>query len=141
MSELTILTIRKILLRRDRMKKEAVHRQYHIDMLPGDAAPTVLVPGDPERVAIFAEMMDEAKKVAEKREYITYTGKKDGVAISCTSSGIVPSPTAIGVEELIRIGTKNIIRMGTYGALHPNMKVGDMITATAAVRGSRCTER
>ena len=122
------------------MSQEAQHRQHHINLLPGEAAPTILVPGDPGRVKLFAEQMDEAWKVAEKREYITYTGKKDGVLISCTSSGIGPSPTAIGVEEFIRIGAKNIIRIGTCGALQPFMKAGDMIIATGAVRGERCTE-
>ena len=122
------------------MSQETQHRQHHINLLPGEAAPTILVPGDPGRVKLFAEQMDEAWKVAEKREYITYTGKKDGVLISCTSSGIGPSPTAIGVEEFIRIGAKNIIRIGTCGALQPFMKAGDMIIATGAVRGERCTE-
>ncbi|MCD6355965.1 MAG: nucleoside phosphorylase [Anaerolineaceae bacterium] len=119
---------------------ETEHRQHHINMLPGEAAPTVLVPGDPGRVDLFAQEMDQAWKVAQKREYLTYTGKKDGVLISCMSSGIGPSPTAIGVEELIRLGTKNIIRMGTCGSLQPYMKVGDIIIVTAAVRGERCTE-
>ena len=122
------------------MNQEAQHRQHHINLLPGEAAPTILVPGDPGRVKLFAEQMDEAWKVAEKREYITYTGKKDGVLISCTSCGIGPSPTAIGVEEFIRIGAKNIIRIGTCGALQPFMKAGDMIIVTGAVRGERCTE-
>lgn len=122
------------------MNQEAPHRQHHIDMLPGDIAPTVLVPGDPGRVELFAEHMDEAHKVAQKREYLTYTGKKDGIAISCTSCGLGPSPTAIGTEELIRIGAKNIIRMGTCGAIQPFMKAGDIIIATGAVRGERATE-
>ncbi len=120
--------------------KKHLHRQHHIDLLPGEAAPTVLVPEDPGRVKVFASLMDETKEIAHKREYLTYTGKKDGVAISCTSSGIGPSPTAIGVEELIRIGTKNIIRIGTCGAIQDNMKSGDMIIVTAAVRGERATE-
>ena len=122
------------------MNQEAPHRQHHIDMLPGDIAPTVLVPGDPGRVALFAEQMDEAWQVAHKREYLTYTGKKDGVPISCTSCGLGPSPTAIGTEELIRIGAKNIIRMGTCGAIQPFMKAGDIIVVTSAVRGERATE-
>jgi len=122
------------------MNQEAPHRQHHVDMLPGDIAPTVLVPGDPGRVELFAEQMDEAHKVAQKREYLTYTGKKDGVAISCTSSGLGPSPTAIGTEELIRLGAKNIIRMGTCGAIQSFMKAGDIIIATGAVRGERATE-
>lgn len=116
------------------------HRLHHLDMITGEAAPTVLIPGDPGRVKIFAELMDEAHQVAHKREYLTYTGTKDGVPISCTSTGIGPSPTAIGVEELIRIGTKNIIRIGTCGAIQPFLKSGEMIIATGAIRGERASE-
>lgn len=116
------------------------HRQHHIDMVKGDAAGTVLTPGDPGRVKIFAELMDEAWQVAHKREYLTYTGKKDEVLISCTSTGIGPSPTAIGAEELIRIGTKNIIRIGTCGPIQPFLKPGEMIIATGAIRGERASE-
>lgn len=122
------------------MDGETLHRQHHIDCLPGEVAPTALIPGDPGRVQVFADLLDEAWKVAHKREYLTYTGKKDGVPVSCTSCGIGPSPTAIGVEELIRIGTKNIIRIGTCGVIQPGIKPGDMIIATAAVRGERATE-
>jgi len=122
------------------MQAKTIQRQHHIDMLPGDIAPTVLVPGDPARVLRFAAHMDEAHKVAQKREYLTYTGTKDGIAISCTSAGIGPSPAAIGTEELIRIGAKNIIRMGTCGAIQPFLKAGDILIATAAVRGERATE-
>jgi uridine phosphorylase len=124
------------------MSGQSIHaeKQHHIDMKEGDIAPTVLIPGDPGRVKVFAELMDEAHKVAEKREYITYTGKKDGVAISCTSTGLGCPPTAIGVEELIRIGAKNIIRIGTCGALQPFLKPGHMIIATGAVRGEHTSE-
>jgi uridine phosphorylase len=45
-------------------------------MKKGDIAPTVLIPGEPQRVEVFAAMMEEATKVAEKREYVTYTGKR-----------------------------------------------------------------
>lgn len=116
------------------------HRQHHIDMVTGDAAPTVLTPGDPGRVKIFAGLMDEAWQVAHKREYLTYTGTKDGVPITCTSTGIGPSPTAIGAEELIRIGTKNIIRIGTCGAIQSFLRPGEMIIATGAIRGERASE-
>jgi len=124
------------------MGSQDVHsaRQHHIDMVKGDVAPTVLIPGDPGRVELFAELMDEAKKVAEKREYITYTGTKDGVPVSCTSTGLGCPPTSIGVEELIRIGAKNIIRIGTCGAIQEFLKPGDMIIATGAVRGEHTSE-
>ena len=124
------------------MGSQDVHseRQHHIDMVKGDVAPTVLTPGDPGRVEVFASLMDDAKKVAEKREYITYTGTKDGVPVSCTSTGLGTPPTAIGVEELIRIGAKNIIRIGTCGAIQDFLEPGHMIIATGAVRGEHTSE-
>jgi len=69
------------------MSSDKHERQHHIDMVKGDIAPTVLIPGDPGRVKVFASLMDEAEKVAEKREYITYTGTKDDVPVSRTSTG------------------------------------------------------
>jgi len=122
------------------MQKGTEAPQHHIGMVTGDVAPTVLTPGDPGRVKIFAELMDEAWKVAEKREYLTYTGRKDGVPISCTCTGLGCPPTSIGVEELYRIGAKNIIRIGTCGAIQPFIKAGDLIIATGAVRGEHTSE-
>ncbi len=124
------------------MASQDVHseRQHHIDLKTGDIAPTVLIPGDPGRVELFASLMDEAHKVTEKREYITYTGTKDNTPISCTSTGLGCPPTAIGVEELIRIGAKNIIRIGTCGAIQPFLEPGHMIIATGAVRGEHTSE-
>lgn len=124
------------------MTSQDVHSeiQHHIDMKKGDVAATVLVPGEPQRVEVFASLLDEATKVAEKREYVTYTGKKDGVAVSCTSTGLGCPPTAIGVEELIRIGAKNIIRVGTCGVIQPFIKPGEFIIVTGAVRGEHTSE-
>jgi len=59
------------------MGSQDVHseRQDHIDMVKGDVAPTVLTPGDSGRVEVFANLMNDAKKVAEKREYYLYRQK------------------------------------------------------------------
>jgi uridine phosphorylase len=122
------------------IQQEHTGRQHHVDMVKGDVASTVLVPSDPERVEVFAGMVNQAKKMARKREYLTYTGEKDGVPISCTSSGIGPSPTAIGTEELIRLGAKNIIRIGTCVTIDPTIKAGEMIIPLGAMRGERATE-
>jgi len=124
------------------MASQDIHsaRQHHIDMVAGDVAPTVLTPGDPGRVEIFAGLMDETRKVAAKREYVTYTGSKDGVPISCTCTGLGSPPTAIGAEELIRIGARNIIRIGTCGAIQDFLEPGHMIIATGAVRGEHTSE-
>jgi len=122
------------------MSSDKHERQHHIDMVKGDIAPTVLIPGDPGRVKVFASLMDEAEKVAEKREYITYTGTKDDIPVSSTSTGLGCPPTAIGVEELIRIGAENIIRIGTCGAIQSFLEPGHMIIATGAVRGEHTSE-
>jgi uridine phosphorylase len=121
-------------------KEEHIERQHHVDMVKGDVATTVLVPSDPERVEVFAGLMDKANKVARKREYLTYTGEKDGVAISCTSSGIGPSPMAIGTEELVRLGAENIIRIGTCVTIDPAIKPGEMIIPLGAMRDERACE-
>ena len=59
--------------------------QYHIKCKEGDVAPYVLLPGDPGRVPIVAAGWDEAHKVAQNREYTTYTGLYKGVPISSST--------------------------------------------------------
>jgi len=100
----------------------------------GDVAKYVMLPGDPKRVEKIASFFDEARKVADYRGYVTYTGKVDGVEISACSTGIGCPSAAIVVEELARIGAQTFIRVGTTGALQPEIEVGDTIIATAAVR-------
>ena len=108
--------------------------QPHIMCGIGDVAKYVLISGDPGRVKIIASFLDESRKVADYRGFVTYTGTKDGVEISVSSSGIGCPSAAIAVEELARIGAKVIIRVGTTGALQKNINMGDLVIATAAVR-------
>jgi len=108
--------------------------QPHIMCGVGDVAEYVLLPGDPKRVERIASFFDEAKKVADYRGFITYTGKVDGVGITACATGIGCPSTAIVVEELTRLGAKTLIRVGTTGALQLNIDVGDIVIATGAVR-------
>jgi len=110
------------------------NRQYHIACAPGEVAPYVLIPGDPERVPKIASLWDEAKKVAYHREYQTYTGKVGGVPISSTSTGIGCPSLAIGVEELAAVGADTFIRVGSSGSIQKDVKVGDVVISSAAVR-------
>lgn len=100
----------------------------------GDVAKYVLLPGDPKRVERIASFFDEAYKVAEYRGFVTYSGNVDEVAISACSSGIGCPSAAIAVEELMKIGAETFIRVGTTGALQPDIEIGDIVVATAAVR-------
>lgn len=108
--------------------------QYHIACKPGDIARYVLLPGDPARVKRIAEGWDEAKKVSEHREFVTYTGRYKRAEISCTSTGIGGPAAAIAMEELLRIGADTFIRVGTTGALRKEIAVGDVIITSASVR-------
>ncbi|MFH1179226.1 MAG: nucleoside phosphorylase [Candidatus Bathyarchaeota archaeon] len=108
--------------------------QPHIMCGVGDVAKYVLMPGDPSRVQRIAQRFDKAEKKAEYRGYVTYTGETHGVGITTTSSGIGCPSTAIAMEELMKIGADTFIRVGTCGALVPQLDSGDIVVATGAVR-------
>lgn len=113
--------------------------QPHIMCGLGDVAEYVLLPGDPKRAEKIATFFDTAEKIADYRGYITYSGKVGETPISTCSTGIGCPSAAIVVEELIKIGAKNLIRVGTTGALQPDINIGDIIIATAAVRADGTT--
>lgn len=108
--------------------------QYHIKCKEGDVAPYVLLPGDPKRVEVVASFWDEARKIADNREYITYAGVYKGVPITCTSTGIGCPSTAIALEELARIGATTFIRIGTCGTFQDHVRNGDLAIFDSAMR-------
>src|SRR5512136_1113102 len=115
--------------------------QYHIKCRKGDIARYVLLPGDPARVKTIASLLDESRKVAENRQYVTYTGKASGVDISATSTGIGGPSAAIAVEELARCGADTFIRVGTCGGYQKDQTIGDIAIATGAVRWEGTTRQ
>ncbi|ELZ08392.1 uridine phosphorylase [Halovivax asiaticus JCM 14624] len=108
--------------------------QYHVDVGPADVAETVLLPGNPERIDRIVECWNEYDDVAHHREYRTATGRYDGAPISVTSTGIGSPSAAIAVEELARVGCETFIRVGSCGAIQPDVSVGDLVITTGAVR-------
>lgn len=115
-------------------KPEVEGLQYHIRLKAGDIPEFVLMPGDPKRVEKIAKLWDKNEFVADYRQYVTYRGEYHGAKLACTSSGIGSPALAIALEELVRIGVKTVIRVGTCGSLQPDMKVGDLVITTGAVR-------
>ena len=109
-------------------------KQYHIGCYPGDLANYLLLPGDPQRVKKIAQVWDEREKVAENREFFSMKGKFKGVNISCLSTGIGGSSATIAIEEAARLGVDTFIRVGTAGALQPEIQLGDLVISTGAVR-------
>lgn len=108
--------------------------QFHIHMREGDVGKYVMLPGDPARSKKIAGYLDDAKLVANNREYCTYTGYLDGEKVSVTSTGIGGPSAAIALEELVRIGADTFIRVGTCGAMQTNILAGDVVIATGAIR-------
>jgi uridine phosphorylase len=107
---------------------------YHVEAGPDDVANAVLLPGNPERVDKITALWDDHDEVARHREYRTATGTYDGTPISVTSTGIGSPSAAIAVEELARVGVDTFIRVGSCGAIQPDMDVGDLVITTGAVR-------
>ncbi len=94
----------------------------------------VIMPGDPKRCARIAKYFDQPVLIADNREYITYTGMLDGVKVSVTSTGIGGPSASIAMEELFRCGADTFIRIGTCGGMQTEVKSGDIVVATGAVR-------
>ena len=108
--------------------------QYHIGLGPDDAAGSVLLPGDPERVPKITDAWDKAEEVGQHREYRTATGRYDGEPLTVTSTGIGSPSATIAVEEHAQIGSGTFLRVGSCGAIQPEMGVGDLVITTGAVR-------
>ena len=116
------------------MKYSQDGTQYHIGLRDGDVGEYVILPGDPKRCAKIAEYFDNPKLIADKREFVTYTGYLNGKKVSVTSTGIGGASASIALEELVKVGAKTFIRVGTCGGIDINVKGGDIVIATGAIR-------
>lgn len=113
--------------------------QYHIQMKTGDVGRYVFLPGDPGRCEKIAKYFDNPQHVAHNREYNTFTGTLLGEKVSVVSTGIGCPSTAIAIEELIAIGADTFIRIGTSGAIQPQIKTGDVAIVNSAIRDEGTT--
>ena len=110
-------------------------RQYHIGLGPGDLAEYILLPGDPERTARIATRFDSIELEHQHREFATVTGTFRGERISVVSTGIGTDNVEIVVAEILAITKRpTFIRVGSCGALQPEMNLGDLAITTGAVR-------
>lgn len=112
----------------------ASERQFHIDLVPGDVGKYVLLPGDPGRCEKIAKYFDNPVHVRTNREYVTYTGTLLGEKVSVCSTGIGGASASIAMEELANIGADTFLRVGTCGGIDLDVKSGDVVIATGAIR-------
>ncbi|MCR8453553.1 MAG: uridine phosphorylase [Crenarchaeota archaeon] len=107
---------------------------YHIAIAPNELPRYILVPGDPQRTEIIANMWDEKEELAYYRQYRSFRGKYKNAPIGTVSTGIGGPATEICIIELLYAGADTFIRVGSTGALVKDIELGDLIINYAAVR-------
>jgi purine-nucleoside phosphorylase len=106
----------------------------HINADAGDFADTVLMPGDPLRAKYIAEtFLDDARRVTDVRNMLGFTGTFAGRPISVMAHGMgIPSASIYCPELIEEYGVKRIIRVGSCGTSHPDVKLRDLVIAMGA---------
>ena len=104
--------------------------QIHLHAEPGDYAPTVIIPGDPIRATKIASRFDggleNTRQVNANRGLVGYTGTVEGTPVSVQVTMMGSPTTGIVVEELLMLGVRTLIRVGTTGAFGA-AEIGDVI--------------
>jgi len=105
----------------------------HVRANPGDYAEACLLPGDPLRAKYIAEtFMEDVVQRNSERGMLGYTGTFNGKPVSVQSSGMGCPSAAIVIEELVQLGVKKLMRVGTCGGLQPDLSIGELIIALSA---------
>jgi uridine phosphorylase len=113
---------------------ESLMRQYHLGINPGDVARRVMLVGDPERATRVASHLSYTKEW-RNREFVTITGLLDDEELTVVGTGIGADNTEIAIIELTECQpSMTLIRVGSCGALQPNIQLGDLVVSTGAVR-------
>ena len=106
----------------------------HLRAEPSDYAEACLLPGDPLRAKYIAEtFFENARQVNSERGMLGFTGEFRGRPVSVQASGMGCPSAGIVIEELVQLGVKRIVRVGTCGGLQPDLAIGDLIVAISAV--------
>jgi DeoD family purine-nucleoside phosphorylase len=106
----------------------------HLRAELGDYAEAVLLPGDPLRAKYIAETyFEDVTQVNEERGLLGYTGTWEGKRVSVQGTGMGCPGATIVFEELIQLGCKRLMRVGTCGGLQPHHALGDLIVPLTAI--------
>jgi len=105
----------------------------HIKATPDKVSSRVIAVGDPDRAAFIAEKFLENPELVNKhRGFLLYTGTYRGERVTVACHGVGAPSAAIVFEELVMLGAKIIVRLGTTGALVPELRRGDIVVAVGA---------
>ncbi len=109
-------------------------KQYHLQCAPGDVGEYCLLPGDPARCDSIARFFRDPRLIGQNREFRVITGMLGEKRVSAVSTGIGGPSAVIALEELAELGAHTFIRVGTCGGIRQDVRPGDTVIATAAVR-------
>lgn len=107
---------------------------YHIGLDASHGASYAILPGDPGRVPVIAAYLENARPLAQNREYTSWLGQLEGESVLVMSTGMGGPSTAIGVEELFQTGVRTFVRIGSCGGMATQVMGGDLVVAQAAIR-------
>ncbi len=108
---------------------------YHLQTQPGDVAPFILTSGSPERIRLLAGLLDTVTLERQHREFLTITGSYRDIPVTGLATGIGPSPTVIALVEAVQCQPQaTFIRLGSCGSLQPQIRVGDLVISSRALR-------
>ena len=112
----------------------------HMNAAPGDFAETVLMPGDPLRAQYIAETyLEGVRRVTDVRNMWGFTGTYKGMPVSVMAHGMgIPSVSIYCTELVADYGVQRVIRVGSCGTSHPDVKLRDIIIAMGASTDSNC---
>lgn len=120
---------------------------YHLDLVPGQVAETIITVGDPERVRAVSRRFDKIELEVEAREFVTHTGVLDGKRLTVISTGIGTDNIDIVFNELDalfnidlerrevkdKLTCLTFVRLGTSGAFQPDLPLGSLLLSEAAL--------
>ena len=109
-------------------------KMMHIAITAEDIGQYCFLPGSPERALKISKYFDDVEKVGQNREHTTYSGYLEGIKVSVTSTGMGGPSSAICMEELVKIGGKKFIRIGTCASTAERAHIGDIIIPQGTVR-------
>jgi purine-nucleoside phosphorylase len=116
--------------------------QLHVRAPAAAVAEFVLLPGDPNRATRIADaFLDDVVRYNDHRQLLGYTGHYRGLRVSVQATGMGCPSLAIVVEELIRLGARRLVRVGTAGIVAERVQPGDLIVATASVANDGTTRQ
>ncbi len=110
-----------------------------VQLRPEDVGAYAIVPGPRDRLDVLMKKIENPVRNFSFMEYTMYTGMYQGIKLTAINGGRFSTDTAITAEVMCNARIKNIIRIGTCGALDENMKVGDLFIVDSVIRGDGVT--